>query len=158
MQGSVKPCCKISNFTENRWNVQNWLIKGINWLHLNAHSWWLYPAFIAYHNFTSGRGYPGFCAARLESFTRCHRIYSSLERRIRYGIAVYMFTFLFCFNFYMLALLTLCISFNPTVHISQIVVESCPSRCLLHLALMRCPGCVWAFDIDLACNPTLQVD
>lgn len=39
-----------------------------------------------HHNLTGGRGYPEFCAAWLESTTRCHRIYSTVGRRVRWNI------------------------------------------------------------------------
>lgn len=48
---------------------------------IHVYSWCLHPpSLTTSYNFTSGRGYPEFCAAWLESTTRCHRIYSTLER------------------------------------------------------------------------------
>lgn len=61
----------------------------------SAYSWCLHPpSLTTYHNFTSGRGYPELRAAWLESTTRCHRIYSTLARWVRWNISLCLLSFI----------------------------------------------------------------
>lgn len=45
-----------------------------------------------------------------------------------------------------------------TVNICQVLAETYLLRSLLHPALTRSPGCVWAKDIALLCSQLLQED